>query len=204
VAAPTEREALEALHATGAVLDGHFILSSGKHAGRYVQCARLLQHPDLAQQVCQLLGERAQACGPIDAVVGPAMGGIVVAYELARALGVRGLFTERQNGQMTLRRGFEIKESERVLIAEDVVTTGGSSLEVANVLTKCGATILGIACIVDRRPKDTELPLSLVSAIRLEIDAFEPEDCPLCSQGIPAVKPGSRAFLIISNQGLPE
>lgn len=192
MAAFTEQEVLQALQTTGAVLDGHFILSSGKHAGRYVQCARLLQHPDLAQRVCQLLGERAHACGPIDAVVGPAMGGIVVAYELARVLGVRGPFTERQNGQMTLRRGFEIKEGERVLIAEDVVTTGGSSLEVANVLTKYGATILGIACIVDRRPKDTELPLSLVSTIRLEIDAFEPEVCPLCRQGIPAVKPGSR------------
>ena len=195
MAAPTEREVLQALQTTGAVLDGHFILSSGKHAGRYVQCARLLQHPDLAQRVCQLLGERAHACGPIDAVVGPAMGGIIVAYELARALRIRGLFTERQNGQMTLRRGFEIEESERVLIAEDVVTTGGSSLEVANVLTKCGATILGIACIVDRRPEDTELPLPLISALRLEIDAFEPEVCPLCRQGIPAVKPGSRQDL---------
>ncbi len=192
MAASTEQEVLQALQTTGAVLDGHFILSSGKHAGRYVQCARLLQHPDLAHRVCQLLGERAQSFGAVDAVVGPALGGIVVAYELARALGVRGLFTERQNGQMTLRRGFKIEESERILIAEDVVTTGGSSLEVANVLTKCGATILGIACIVDRRPEDTELPLPLISALRLEIDAFEPEDCPLCRQGIPAVKPGSR------------
>ena len=192
MAAPTEREVLHALQATGAVLDGHFVLSSGRHTGRYVQCARLLQHPDLAQRVCLLLGERAQSFGPIDAVVGPALGGIVVAHELARALSVRGLFTERQNGQMTLRRGFEIEESERVLIAEDVVTTGGSSLEVANVLTKCGATILGIACIVDRRPEDTELPLPLISALRLKIDAFEPVVCPLCRQGIPAVKPGSR------------
>jgi len=146
----------------------------------------------LAHRVCQLLGERAQSFGPIDAVVGPALGGIVFSYEMARALGVRGLFTERQNGQMTLRRGFEIKEGERILIAEDVVTTGGSSLEVANVLTKCGATILGIACVVDRRPKDTELPLPLISALRLKIDAFEPVVCPLCRQGIPAVKPGSR------------
>jgi len=192
VAAPTEHEVLEALQATGAVLDGHFILSSGKHAARYIQCARLLQHPDLAQRVCQLLGKRAQACGPIDAVVGPALGGILVAYELARALGVRGLFTERQNGQMTLRRGFEIKEGERILIAEDVVTTGGSSLEVANALRRCDAEVLGIACIVDRRPEGTQLPLSLISAIKLKIDAFKPEDCPLCSQGIPTVKPGSK------------
>jgi len=192
VAAPTEREVLEALHATGAVLDGHFILSSGKHAGRYIQCARLLQHPDLAHRVCQLLGERAQSFGPIDAVVGPALGGIMVAYELARVLGVRGLFTERQDGQMTLRRGFEIKEGERVLIAEDVVTTGRSSLEVADVLTKVDATILGIACIVDRALYVGDLPFPVISAVRLEIDAFDPEDCPLCRKGVPAVKPGSR------------
>lgn len=192
MAAPTEREVLEALQTTDAVLDGHFILSSGKHAARYIQCARLLQHPDLAERVCQLLGERAQACGPIDAVVGPAMGGIVVAYELARVLGVRGLFTERQDGQMTLRRGFEISAGERVLIAEDVITTGRSSLEVADVLTKIDATILGIACIVDRTLGVGDLPFPVISAVRLEIDAFEPEDCPLCQKGLPAVKPGSR------------
>jgi len=189
---PTEGEVLEYLQATGAVLDGHFILSSGKHAARYIQCARLLQHPDSAHRVCLLLGERAQTFGPIDAVIGPALGGIIVAYELARVLSIRGLFTERQNGRMTLRRGFEIEKSERVLIVEDVVTTGGSSLEVADVVKQCGAEILGIACIVDRRPKGTELPLPLVSAIKLKIDAFEPEACPLCRQGIPAVKPGSR------------
>ena len=191
MAAPTEHEVLEALQATGAVLDGHFILSSGKHAARYIQCARLL-HPDLAQRVCQLLGKRAQACGPIDAVVGPAMGGILVAYELARVLGVRGLFAERQDGQMTLRRGFEISAGERVLIAEDVITTGRSSLEVADVLTKVDATILGIACIVDRTLDVGDLPFPVISAVRLEIDAFEPKDCPLCQKGLPAVKPGSR------------
>lgn len=192
MAAPTEREVLEALRATGAVLDGHFILSSGKHAGRYIQCARLLQHPDLAHRVCQLLEARVQSFGPIDAVVGPALGGIIVAYELARVLGVRGLFTERQDGQMTLRRGFEISAGERVLIAEDVVTTGRSSLEVADVITKVNATILGIACIVDRTLAVGNLPFPVISAVRLEIDAFGPEDCPLCRKGVPAVKPGSR------------
>lgn len=192
MAAPTEREVLEALQTTGAVLDGHFILSSGKHAERYIQCARLLQHPDLANRVCQLLGTRVQSFGPIDAIVGPALGGIIVAYELARVLGVRGLFTERQDGQMALRRGFEIEAGERVLIAEDVVTTGRSSLEVADVLAKANTTILGIACIVDRTLNVGDLPFPLISAVRLEIDAFEPEDCPLCRKGLPAVKPGSR------------
>ncbi len=195
MAAPTEREVLEALQTTGAVLDGHFILSSGKHAGRYIQCARLLQHPDLAHRVCQLLGARVQSFGPIDAVVGPALGGIIVAYELARVLGVRGLFTERRDGQMVLRRGFEIKAGERVLIAEDVVTTGRSSLEVADVLAKVNATILGIACIVDRTLNLGDLPFPVISAVRLEIDAFDPEDCPLCRKGLPAVKPGSRQDL---------
>ncbi len=192
MAAPTEREVLEALRATGAVLDGHFILSSGKHAGRYIQCARLLQHPDLAHRVCQLLAQHARSLGPIDAVVGPALGGIIVAYELARVLGVRGLFTERQDGQMALRRGFEISAGERVLIAEDVVTTGRSSLEVADVLTRVDVAILGIACIVDRTLYPGDLPFSVISAVRLEIDAFDPEDCPLCQKGVPAVKPGSR------------
>ena len=192
MAVPTEREVLEALHTSGAVLDGHFILSSGKHAARYIQCARLLQHPDLAHRVCQLLAEKVAHFGPIDAVVGPALGGILVAYELARVLGVRGLFTERQGGQMTLRRGFEIEAGERVLIAEDVITTGRSSLEVAEVLTKVDVTILGIACIVDRTLSVGDLPFPVISAVRLEIDAFEPEDCPLCQKGLPAVKPGSR------------
>ena len=195
MAASTEREVLEALETTGAVLDGHFVLSSGKHAGRYIQCARLLQHPDLAHRVCQLLGARVQPMGPIDAVVGPALGGVIVAYELARVLGVRGLFTERQDGQMTLRRGFEIKAGERILIAEDVVTTGRSFLEVADVLAKANATILGIACIVDRTTDVGDLPFPVISAVRLEIDAFDPQDCPLCRKGLPAVKPGSRQDL---------
>jgi len=188
----TEREVLDALLRTGAVLDGHFILSSGKHASRYIQCARLLQYPDRAHQVCQLLAKRARSLGPIDAVVGPALGGILIAYELARVLGVRGLFTERRDGQMTLRRGFEVAAGERVLIAEDVVTTSRSSLEVAQVLMEYDAAILGIACIVDRTLNVGDLTFPLISAVRLEIDAFEPNDCPLCRQGLPAVKPGSR------------
>lgn len=192
MAALTEREVLAALHRTGAILDGHFVLSSGKHAARYIQCARLLQHPDLAGRVCQLLGERARSFGPIDAVVGPALGGIIVAYELARALGARGLFTERQDGRMTLRRGFEIEAGERVLVAEDVVTTGRSCLEVADALRRDEARVLGIACIVDRRLKGAHLGLPLVSAIRLKFEAFAPEDCPLCQKGIAAVRPGSR------------
>jgi len=191
VAALTEREILELFRKTGAILEGHFLLSSGLHSPKYVQCARLLQHPALAERVCRALAARAAALGPIDVVVGPALGGVIVAHELARALGVRGMFAEREAGKMTLRRGFEIVPSERVLVAEDVVTTGRSSLEVAELVTALGGTVVGAACLVDRR-LGGELPFSLVSLVKLAIEAFPPEECPLCRQGLPYTKPGSR------------
>lgn len=191
MAALTEREILELFRKTGAILEGHFLLSSGLHSPKYVQCARLLQHPALAERVCRTLAARAAALGPIDVVVGPALGGVIVAHELARALGVRGMFAEREAGKMTLRRGFEIVPSERVLVAEDVVTTGRSSLEVAELVTALGGTVVGAACLVDRR-LGGELPFSLVSLVKLAIEAFPPEECPLCRQGLPYTKPGSR------------
>jgi orotate phosphoribosyltransferase len=192
VAALTDKEVLELLVSTEAILDGHFLLSSGKHAARYIQCARLLQHPELAHQVCLTLQEKTELLGHIDVVIGPALGGVVIAYELARVLAVRGIFAERREGTMTLRRGFQIEEGERALIAEDVVTTGRSSLEVAEVVRVHGGEVVGITCIVDRRPKESLLPFSVVSAARMQIPLYEPEDCPLCRRGIPLVKPGSR------------
>ena len=191
MAALTEREILELFRKTGAILEGHFLLSSGLHSPKYVQCARLLQHPALAERVCRALAARAAALDPIDVVVGPALGGVIVAHELARALGVRGMFAEREAGRMTLRRGFEIVPGERVLIAEDVVTTGRSSLEVAELVTALGGTVVGAACLVDRR-LGGELPFHLVSLVKLAIEAFPPEDCPLCREGLPYTKPGSR------------
>jgi orotate phosphoribosyltransferase len=177
----------------GAVLDGHFLLSSGNHASRYMQCAKLLEHPHLAGQVISVLAKKAQALGKIDVVIGPAMGGIIVAYELAKALGVRGMWGERDSsGNMTLRRGFEIASNERILIAEDVVTTGGSSLEIARLVKESGAKTLAVACIVDRRMEELEPPLPIISATRMQIPIYPPDDCPLCQQGIPFTKPGSR------------
>ena len=187
----TEGEILELFQRTGAILEGHFLLSSGLHSPKYVQCARLLQHPPLAEKVCRALAARATALGPIDAVIGPALGGVIVAYELARALGVRGMFAEREGGRMALRRGFEIAPGERVLITEDVVTTGRSSLEVAELIQACGGTVAGTACLVDRR-LGGETPFPLVSLMKLAIKAFPPEGCPLCRQGLPLEKPGSR------------
>ena len=192
MAAHSEQEVLDLLSKTGAVLDGHFVLSSGKHAGRYIQCAKLLQYPDKAERVCRTLAAKAEGFRPIDLVVGPALGGILVSYELARALGVRSLFTERWEGRTVLRRGFEIEPGERVLIAEDVVTTGRSTLEVVDEVKENDGEVVGIACIVDRRPAGFELPGPLVSALKLEIPIYEPSDCPLCRKGLPVNKLGSR------------
>jgi len=191
----SNKEVEELLISVGSVLDGHFLLSSGNHAPRYVQCAKLLQHPELAEKVAASLATRAEEFGKIDAVIGPALGGIVVAYELARALGVRGMFSERSNaaGMMTLRRGFEISRGERILIVEDVVTTGGSSLEVARLVEDSSSLPVGIACIVDRRPEGTKLPLSVIGAVRMQIPVYSPDDCPLCRSGLPFVKPGSKS-----------
>ncbi len=187
------KQVLDTLAECGSLLEGHFLLTSGKHSDRYCQCARLLQYPERAARVVALIAEQVKNLGAT-AVVGPAMGGILVAYELARQLGVRNLFTERENGVMTLRRGFELSPGERVLISEDVVTTGKSTMEVADILEAKGAQIVGLCCLVDRRVPGVEFPLPLYSATTLTVQTFEPDACPLCAQGIPAVKPGSRAL----------
>jgi len=190
----SNKEVEKLLISVGAVLDGHFLLSSGKHAPRYVQCAKLLQYPKLAERVADLLAQQMDQFEKSDAVIGPALGGIVIAYELARALGVRGMFSERDpEGRMTLRRGFEVTPGERILVVEDVVTTGGSSIEVARLVKERGGIPVGIACIVDRRIEGTELPFPVIGAVRMQIPIYSPDDCPLCRRGIPYVKPGSKS-----------
>ena len=177
------------LKETGALLEGHFLLSSGRHSDRYAQMARLLQYPDKAQEVLGAVIPKIKDLG-VDVVVGPAMGGIVVAYEIGRQLGIRAIFTERENNEMTLRRGFEIQKGERVLIAEDVVTTGKSSKETAAVIESFGGIVLGIGCIVDRSREKIFCPV--YPAVRLEIENYEKEECPICKTSVPLVKPGSR------------
>lgn len=194
MAALTEQEILELFHKTGALLEGHFLLSSGLHSRYYIQCARLLQHPELAVRVCSSLAGKAKVLGRVDAVIGPAIGGIIVAHELARALGVRGMFTEREGERVLLRRGFEVKVGERILIAEDVVTTGRSSLEVAEAVAAQGGDTVGVACIVDRRVEDAPFPFPLIPLIRMEIETYSAKDCPLCRNRLPISKPGSRHF----------
>lgn len=191
-------DAITLLKESGAMLEGHFLLSSGRHSNRYVQCAKLLQYPDKAAFALAPVAERireAMQAGAIaiDAIAGPALGGIIVAYELGRQLGLPAFFTERDDsGAMTLRRGFEVVEGMSVLIVEDVITTAKSSLETAATLEKLGARIAALACIVDRRAEGALAALPLYAATKIQAANWDEKDCPLCRQGVPAVKPGSR------------
>ena len=180
---------IEILKESEALLEGHFLLSSGRHSEKYCQCAKLLQYPDKAAEVLSIAVEKVKDLD-IDIVVGPAMGGIVAAYEVGRQLNKPAIFTERVDGEMTLRRGFEIKEGQKILIVEDVVTTGKSSLETAKVLEALGGKVIGIACVVDRKSSQIDLPI--YSAVEIEIESYLQEECPLCKENIPYIKPGSR------------
>jgi orotate phosphoribosyltransferase len=189
-------DAVSILKECNALLEGHFLLSSGRHSDKYFQCARLLQYPNKAEKVLSPLAERIKSdikSGKIkiDAVVGPAMGGIIVAYELGRLLSLPAFFTERDDsGTMTLRRGFEITDGMNILIAEDVITTGKSSFETIDALKKLGGNVRSLSCIVDRSATEFDLPL--YSACKVSAANYSPDDCELCRKGIPAVKPGSR------------
>ncbi|MEG0774171.1 orotate phosphoribosyltransferase [Clostridium sp.] len=186
-----EKIVIDTLLECEALLEGHFLLSSGRHSNRYCQCAKLLQYPDKAESVLKVVANQVKEL-EIDLLVGPAMGGIIVAYELARQLNKPGVFTERKDGEMTLSRGFQIKKGQRVLITEDVITTGKSTLEVVEVLSKLGAEVVGVCCIVDRSGENCALNYPIYSACKLEVESFEKENCPLCKEGTPYIKPGSR------------
>lgn len=177
----------------GAFLEGHFLLSSGRHSGAYCQMAKLQQYPDKCAEVMSSVAEALKPLG-IDVVVGPAMGGIVYAYELGRQLGKRAIFTERVDNVMSLRRGFEINPGERCLIAEDVVTTGISSLETKKIIEEHGGICVGIACVVDRTLSSAPSPIEIVaSALKLELPNYEADACPICQEGkLPLVHLGSR------------
>lgn len=177
----------ERLERVGSLLTGHFVLSSGLHSDRYVQCAKVFEHPPVAAELCAALAERLRGARP-DVVLGPAYGGIILAYELARALGVRAVFVERVDGAFKLRRGFALEAGERVLVAEDVVTTGGSAAEAAALATQHGAVVVGTTALIDRsRGVD-----GLTALLKLDAPTVPAGDCPLCADGIPATAPGSR------------
>ena len=187
----TKEKVLEIFKGKGALLEGHFKLSSGLHSGKYLQCAKVLQYPDIAEKFCKELAAQLKGV-KVDVVVGPAMGGVTVAYELARALGVRGIFTERVDGKVTLRRGFEIKPGERCVVAEDVVTTGKSTKEVIDLIKECGGVLAACSCLMDRSGGKADFGVPLAKMAEVEVATYEEKDCPFCKKGMPVEKPGSR------------
>lgn len=186
----TSADVEQRLQRAGALLSGHFQLTSGKHSDRYVQCARLLCQPQDAEAVCRALAQRFDGTH-IDLVVGPALGGVIVAHEVARALGTPAYFTERKEAEMQLRRGFAIERGARVLVVEDVVTTGGSVQEVVRLVRAAGAEVVGVGSII-QRAASSPFDVRYESLLRVQAVAWDVPDCPLCKQGLPAVKPGSR------------
>ncbi len=187
----TETEVLDLFRHSGALLEGHFRLSSGLHSDRYLQSALVLQHPDFGEQMGRALAARLAHLQPT-AILSPALGGIVIGQEVGRALHIRALFAERQDGRLTLRRGFTLAPGDRVVVVEDVITTGGSTRETIAVAEEAGATVLGAAAIIDRGTDPGRLNLPLQALVRMEVPAYAPEACPFCRQGLPVVKPGSR------------
>jgi orotate phosphoribosyltransferase len=187
----TENEILDIFRKHSALLEGHFILSSGLHSDRYIQCALVLQHPRVAEKLCAELAAKLSNLGATT-VAAPALGGVIVAHEVARALGVRALFTERQEGVMTLRRGFHFERGEPTIVVEDVITTGLSTRETMKCVEEAGGKVVGVGSLIDRSGGKAELGLSRASLVTLSVQNYKPEVCPLCKSGIPAVKPGSR------------
>lgn len=180
---------LDRFRETGAYLKGHFRLTSGLHSEEYLQCARVLQHPAIAEQFGR---ELASKLPQAQVVASPAIGGLIIGHEVARAMGARFIFTERDAGKMTLRRGFSVTPGETAVVIEDVVTTGGSTREVIEVLQAAGARVLGAGSIIDRSGGRADLGVPRVALATLDVVAYDPEKCPLCKQGVPVEKPGSR------------
>jgi orotate phosphoribosyltransferase len=184
-------EILSIFTRTNALLEGHFLLTSGLHSPHYFQCAKVLQHPEHARALCEMIAERFRAEN-VEKVIAPAIGGIVVGYEVARQLGSQSIWAEREAGTMTLRRGFELARGERVLVCEDVTTTGGSVMEIVRLAEAAGAVLVGVGSIVDRSGGSFRPPAPLFSCLAMDVVTYAPGACPLCAAGSTAVKPGSR------------
>ena len=182
---------LDRFRRVDALLEGHFRLTSGLHSSGYLQCALVLQHPREAEACGTAIAERVRSLGA-QAVLSPALGGIVIGQEVARALGVRAIFAERQDGTLTLRRGFTLSPGEKVLVVEDVVTTGGSTRETIDVARAAGAQVIGAAAIVDRSGGQQQIDVPFHALATLSLPTYSPDSCPLCAAGQPVVKPGSR------------
>jgi len=176
---------------SGALLEGHFKLTSGLHSPGYLQCALVLQHPQHAETLGRALADLLKAAAPT-VVLSPAIGGLIIGHEVARALGVRAIFAERQDGAMTLRRGFSLAPTDRIVVVEDVVTTGGSTRETMDVAAPAGATVIAAGAIIDRSGGSTSVGVPFHALATLTLPTWPPDTCPLCASGSPVVKPGSR------------
>jgi len=187
----TSERVIELFRQRGALLEGHFLLSSGLHSSGYLQCALVLQHPPHAASLGAALAERAGPLAPV-VVLSPALGGVVIGHEVARALNVRALFAERRDGRLTLGRGFQIAREERVLVVEDVVTTGSSTRETIAVAREAGGQVIGVVAIINRSGSDPGFDVPFAALAEVVRPAYKPNECPLCADGVPAAKPGSR------------
>jgi len=186
-----EKDILQIFEKSGALLKGHFLLTSGRHSNVYFQCAKVLQYPEYAEKICGLIAHHFKSV-KIETIIAPAIGGIVVGQEVARQLDKRSIFAEREDKILSLRRGFTLEKGEKVLACEDVVTTGGSVFEVIDIVKNIGAEVVGVGYIVDRSNGKVNFGYPQFSAIKLNAVSFSPEECPLCKEGIELVKPGSR------------
>jgi orotate phosphoribosyltransferase len=176
---------------TNALLNGHFLLTSGRHSNQYFQCAMVLQYPEYNEILSAIIAEQFKDA-EIDTVISPAIGGICVGQEVARQLNKKFIFAEREDARLTLRRGFSISEGEKFLVCEDVVTTGGSVFEVMDIVKENKGSVAGVGMIVDRSNGKVDFGVKQVSTLKLEVVSYQPDDCPMCKEGIPAIKPGSR------------
>jgi orotate phosphoribosyltransferase len=190
-----ENRIFEIFKETGALLEGHFLLTSGRHSNKYFQCARVLQYPEYTTQVCSIIAEYFRDY-EIDTVISPAMGGIIVGQEVARQLNKRSIFAEREDKKLTLRRGFSIGPGEKFLVCEDVVTTGGSVFEVIDIVKEQGGEVVGVGFIVDRSNGKVDFGYPQKSTMQMEVISYAPDECPLCKENIPVVKPGSRKVIV--------
>lgn len=191
----SENELLDIFHKTEALLEGHFLLTSGRHSAQYFQCAKVLQYTDYNTQICEKISDHYKYF-EIDTVIAPALGGIIVGQEVARQLNKKFIFAEREQAELTLRRGFSLAQNERVLVCEDVVTTGGSVFETIDIVKSFRAKVVGVGFIVDRSNGKVSFGYPQFSALKVNAVSFSAEDCMLCKKNIPLVKPGSRKVTV--------
>lgn len=187
----TKDQIIDILKEAGAFLEGHFLLTSGRHSDKYVQCAKVFLDAKYSEPICKEIADHFRD-DHVDIVIGPAMGAVQLAYEVGRQLGCRNFFTEREDGKMTLRRGFSVEPGERVLVVEDVVTTGGSAKEVVEIVKAAGGIVVGVGSVIDRTGGTMDFGVPFRPALSMEVVSWAADECPLCKQGLPYVKPGSR------------